>query len=247
MHNLRTLAYLLCFSILLAGCAGTPPVSQPLCALGGALVGGGAGWGTNELAFEDDDDDSDTDDIASGAIGAAIGAATGAMLCAEREAPPPAPTPCATDADGDGVMGDSEAGCPDQCPNTPAGVAVDPDGCPRKGETLLILEGVNFAFDSSQLTPESESILNQAVQALRDASTVTVRVEGHTDSIGTDQYNQGLSERRARAVVEYLVSQGIEPSRMEPAGYGESEPVASNETEEGRYKNRRVEFEVIGK
>jgi OOP family OmpA-OmpF porin len=216
-----------------------------LCALGGALAGGAAGWGVNEGLLDEQDDVAD--DAASGAIGAAIGAAAGAIICADRGAPAPEPTPCQGDADGDGVMGDGEASCPDRCPNTPTGVAVDSDGCPKVGETLLILEGVNFAFDSAKLTPESESILSKAVQAMQDAGSVAVRVEGHTDSVGSDAYNRGLSERRAEAVAGYLTSQGIASSRMEPVGLGESEPVASNGTEDGRYKNRRVEFEVIGK
>jgi len=246
MNQIRAFLYLT-LAIGLAGCAGRPPVSQPLCIVGGALAGGAAGWAVDHELL---DDDKTEQQAAAGAIGAAIGAATGAILCAEREAPPApaaAAAPCQSDADGDGVMGDGEAGCPDRCPNTPTGVAVDSDGCPKVGETLLILEGVNFAFDSSKLTPESESILEKAVQALRDAASVSVRVEGHTDSVGTEQYNQKLSERRANAVVDYLVSQGIEAGRLEPMGFGESEPVASNETKEGRYKNRRVEFEVIGK
>jgi OOP family OmpA-OmpF porin len=111
----------------------------------------------------------------------------------------------------------------------------------------MILEGVNFAFDSAAIAPESEAILDKAVEALKNAPTVHVRVEGHTDSIGSEQYNLKLSQRRAEAVVNYLVGQGIEASRLEPVGYGESEPVASNATKEGRYRNRRVELEVISR
>jgi outer membrane protein OmpA-like peptidoglycan-associated protein len=109
----------------------------------------------------------------------------------------------------------------------------------------LILEGVNFAFDSAKISPESGDILDKAVQALRDAPNVSVRIEGYTDSIGTEKYNLKLSQKRAQAVVDYLVDHGIDPTRLDPVGYGESDPVASNATPEGRYKNRRVELEVI--
>ena len=111
----------------------------------------------------------------------------------------------------------------------------------------MILEGINFAFNKYNITPESAHILDKAVQALKDAPMLHVRVEGNTDSIGTEQYNLKLSQKRAEAVVNYLVDQGIDLSRLEPVGYGESNPVASNDTPEGRYKNRRVEFEVISK
>jgi OOP family OmpA-OmpF porin len=254
MYQLRTFVCLVLFGTLLVGCATPGPgTRQPWCAIGGALVGAGAGWAVD---YELLDDDTEEGQYAAGAIGAVIGASAASILCAERKPPEPVPVaapepepvkPCAMDPDGDGVMGDGELGCPDKCPNTPMGVEVDSDGCPRVGEVLLILEGVNFAFDSAKLTSESEAILDQAVKALKDASTVTVRVEGHTDSVGSEQYNLRLSQRRAEAVVEYLVSQGVEPGRVEPAGYGESQPTASNATEEGRHKNRRVEFEVISK
>lgn len=241
---------MLCAGIV-AGCAsGAPSIRQPWCAIGGAVIGGGAGWAINEEALDNDDGDA-----ASAAVGAAIGAALASALCPADKAPePPAqvaaaePLPsCTADPDGDGIYGDGEAGCPDKCPNTVADVDVDADGCPKVGETLLILHGVNFAFDSARLNPESEVVLDQAVAALRDAASVNVQVEGHTDSVGSEQYNLRLSERRAQAVVDYLVRQGIDLTRLNPIGMGESHPIASNETQGGRYENRRVEFEVIAK
>jgi OmpA-OmpF porin, OOP family len=250
MSQLRTLIWLLCAS-LLAACASPGPggIRQPWCAIGGALIGGGAGWAVNEEVLDNQEGDE-----ASAAIGAAIGAAAGSILCPQEKppepppAPPPAPEPsCDEDPDGDGIGGDGIAGCPDKCPGTPKDVEVDSDGCPKVGETLMILEGVNFAFDSAAISPESEAILDKAVEALKNAPTIHVRVEGHTDSIGSEQYNLGLSQKRAEAVVNYLVGQGIEASRLEPAGYGESEPVASNATQEDRYRNRRVELEVTSR
>jgi OOP family OmpA-OmpF porin len=86
-------------------------------------------------------------------------------------------------------------------------------------------------------------ILDEAVRIL-SGSSAPVSVEGHTDWIGSDAYNQGLSERRANAVQAYLIEQGISPSRLSTSGYGESRPISSNETREGRALNRRVELHV---
>ncbi len=144
---------------------------------------------------------------------------------------------CGIDSDGDGVPDYR-----DQCPNTSLGVIVDTDGCPLAGETLLTLENVNFNFDSAKLNVESLAILDQAVRVLRTNANVDVNIEGHTDSYGPESYNQGLSQRRAEAVKNYLVKQGISASRLNPVGRGEAYPVAGNDSREGRYRNRRVEF-----
>ena len=146
---------------------------------------------------------------------------------------------CPLDSDGDGVTDNL-----DQCPNTPRGVAVDARGCPQVGERILRLEGIKFALDSAEVSADSRSILDQAVQTLRNNAVVRVRVEGHADSRGADQYNQRLSERRAQAVVDYLTTQGIPRDRMDPMGFGESMPVAPNDTEENMARNRRVDFVV---
>jgi OOP family OmpA-OmpF porin len=108
----------------------------------------------------------------------------------------------------------------------------------------IVLRGINFAFDSSKIEPEFEPVLDVAVQELRDNPTVNIEVAGHTDATGADDYNQGLSERRANSVVDYLVSKGIDRSRLSAAGYGESQPVADNSTRDGRAQNRRVELNV---
>jgi OOP family OmpA-OmpF porin len=147
---------------------------------------------------------------------------------------------CALDSDGDAVPDYK-----DLCPNTPKGVIVDQDGCPLAGEKVLSLEGVNFAFDKATLTDDAKQILEQAVSVLKDTdSVVEVRVEGHTDSIGTEAYNQKLSQERAQSVVDYLVSRGINGSYLIPVGMGEKFPVATNDTAAGRAKNRRVDFVV---
>jgi OOP family OmpA-OmpF porin len=108
----------------------------------------------------------------------------------------------------------------------------------------IVLRGINFAFDSARIEPEFEPVLDVAVQELQANPTVSVEVAGHTDATGTDEYNQGLSERRARSVVDYLVSKGIDRSRLEAVGRGESQPVADNGTRDGRAQNRRVELNV---
>jgi len=160
----------------------------------------------------------------------------------------PAPAPVATcadkDSDGDGVND-----CNDKCPNSPAGQTVGPDGCPVP--VTIDLRGVNFDFDKSKLRPDAVAILNEAIEVLKKYPELKVEVAGHTDSIGTDAYNQKLSERRAKAVYDYLTSNGIDAGRLiGPHGYGESRPIAPNtnpdgsDNPEGRAKNRRTELNV---
>jgi len=149
---------------------------------------------------------------------------------------------CPLDSDGDGVPDYM-----DKCPDTPKGTKVDEKGCPLVGEKLLIIHGINFEFDSAKISKNSESILNRAVATLRENPTIEVRIEGHTDSIGSEGYNLKLSQRRANAVRDYLVSKGIASERLEAAGKGEAFPIVSNKTREGRSQNRRVEFVVTSK
>jgi len=152
--------------------------------------------------------------------------------------PPPAAPPPNPDLDGDGVLNER-----DKCPNTRPGAVVDLDGC--EVEAVIALDGVNFDFDKSTLRPEAISILNQAAALLDKHERVVVEVAGHTDSVGSEAYNQALSMRRADAVKDYLVSKGVKASRLTAKGYGESQPVASNDTDAGRAENRRVELIVL--
>jgi outer membrane protein OmpA-like peptidoglycan-associated protein len=110
----------------------------------------------------------------------------------------------------------------------------------------MILRGVNFDFDKSNIRADARPVLDEAINILKTESGISVVAEGHTDAVGTDAYNQRLSERRARAVKDYLVNGGISPSRIETVGYGEAQPVASNETADGRAQNRRTELRVKG-
>ncbi|WP_312346084.1 OmpA family protein [Chryseobacterium binzhouense] len=103
---------------------------------------------------------------------------------------------------------------------------------------------VTFAFDSSNLTALAKTNLDKLSEVLVNNPDTNINIYGHTDSKGSDDYNQKLSERRANAVKSYLVSKGIAASRMFALGEGEAMPIASNDTDEGRAKNRRVEFAI---
>ena len=114
----------------------------------------------------------------------------------------------------------------------------------KSGDTVVLLEGVNFEFDSARLRPDAITILDEAVTVLKRRGDIDVDVVGHTDSTGPKKYNQGLSERRAKSVYDYFVSKGIAADRLTTKGYGETRPAYSNATREGRAKNRRVELVV---
>ena len=150
--------------------------------------------------------------------------------------PTPAPTACA-DEDGDGVCDDVDA-----CLGTPPNTRVDATGCPLPvAQVASIKLKVNFAFDSSVVQEQYFTDLGELAKFLKRFDQVDVSIDGYTDSVGADSYNQQLSQRRAQAVVDMLVkTYGIAPSRLKAVGYGESNPVASNDTAEGRAENRRV-------
>lgn len=146
--------------------------------------------------------------------------------------------PAEADSDGDGVP-DSM----DKCPDTPPGTKVDHTGCPLLDKSEL--KGVWFAFDSSAITRESARVLDDVARTLKRYPSLVVELAGHTCNIGTRQYNQGLSERRANAVRDYLIGQGVDPGQLVAKGYGELRPVASNATREGRETNRRTEMHIL--
>ncbi|MGP1485618.1 MAG: OmpA family protein [Campylobacter sp.] len=138
------------------------------------------------------------------------------------------------DDDKDGVLNDA-----DKCPNTPAGVVVDETGC----EKVIILRdlGVNFAFDSYQVSSSYLEEIKKVAVFMNEHSDYRVVLEGHTDSVGNDAYNQKLSEKRANAVAKALKDLGVSASKITTVGYGETKPIADNKTKEGRAENRRVE------
>ena len=118
---------------------------------------------------------------------------------------------------------------------------MDKTGCAVVAEVqkLLVLEGINFKFGSSEIAEESQQLLDDtALEALNENLNLRVRIEGHT-------YNMALSLQRAEAVMKYLVTQGVDSDRMEVLGKGEGYPVASNDTEAGRAHNRRIEFIIL--
>lgn len=125
-----------------------------------------------------------------------------------------------------------------------AGTGVDVD---RRGDELLLSlpEGISFAFNSYAIQPQFRPTLNEVAAILREYPSTYIDVYGHTDSVGTDAYNQTLSENRARSVADYLVSQGVQPARIATRGFGETQPIASNETDAGRAANRRVEIRIV--
>jgi outer membrane protein OmpA-like peptidoglycan-associated protein len=108
----------------------------------------------------------------------------------------------------------------------------------------IVLRGVNFDFDKATIRSDARPVLDEAINILKSQGGVAVIAEGHTDSTGPEAYNMTLSQRRAKAVRDYLVAGGIDASRIETVGYGETQPVADNSTRDGRAQNRRVELDV---
>lgn len=227
MHIARTAVPLVLASGLLTGCAGLVQSDWPPCAAVGGVVG--AGLGAIESAT-----------WAAGGLG--IGALTGAAYCWVHG-----------DADGDGVVNKD-----DKCPDTPRGTPVDATGCPQPVAAAPAPEpmpeavapvrvelDVKFDFDKAMVKEDSKADIRAVADFMREYPQTSTTVEGHTDSVGPDAYNQRLSERRANAVRNVLVDEyGVAADRVDAIGYGESRPVADNATPEGRAINRRVEAEV---
>ncbi len=214
--------------VLLSGCAspGGWYDDWGKCAVAASVVG--AGMGAIEAS----------EAAAAGAVG---GALIGGVLCAIMDTNE---APVDPDSDGDGVL-DSM----DQCPATAPGLAVDTMGCPvpevvEEVPEIIVLEGVNFHTNSSLLTEDSGLILDKVVETLRMHPNLTIEVAGYTDSDGEAEYNQWLSLRRANAVMSFLVDHGVDASNLSANGYGEDQPIADNETPEGKARNRRVELHI---
>lgn len=142
----------------------------------------------------------------------------------EPIAPPPPPPP------------------PPPCEPPVAGEKFTLEGCVL-GDTM-VLQGVNFKFDEARLTLNAKALLDQVAGALAKRSDIEIELEGHTDSKGSDTYNQALSEARAASVKRYLIERGVDSRRMSAVGYGETMPVADNATDAGRELNRRVQLKI---
>ncbi|MEM7209908.1 MAG: OmpA family protein [Pseudomonadota bacterium] len=145
---------------------------------------------------------------------------------------------CQLDRDADGVVDGL-----DLCPGTGTGLEVDSDGCAVLIE--ITLPGVQFANDSADLSAGAIAELDRAVDTLTEYPEARVEVQGHTDSRGPEEYNQVLSQRRAESVRAYLIANQIDESRLRAVGYGETQPIADNETKSGREQNRRVVLRLL--
>ncbi|KTF70368.1 OmpA family protein [Sphingomonas sp. HT-1] len=117
----------------------------------------------------------------------------------------------------------------------------------RQGDDLVLRMPSNVTFDTNQtaIQPQFRSTLDQVADVLREYNQTLLDIYGHTDSQGSDSYNQDLSERRARSVADYLSTRGVDGRRIATRGFGETQPIASNDTAEGRAQNRRVEVKIV--
>jgi OmpA-OmpF porin, OOP family len=141
---------------------------------------------------------------------------------------------CPIDTDGDGVPDYL-----DKCPNTPKGATVDARGCWTYAAVVM------YDFDSAEIKSEAFPMLGEAVSILKNNPKIKVEIDGHTDNRGSARYNMNLSERRAKSIMQYFVDNGVEAERLTTKGFGFTQPAASNNTEEGRAKNRRVELTPV--
>jgi OOP family OmpA-OmpF porin len=138
------------------------------------------------------------------------------------------------DTDGDGVLDYM-----DQCPNSSAGAVVNESGCEKISMSMNLT--VEFPNNSAELGPiGSHPDFDAAVAFLSTHTNVSATIEGHTDSRGDAAYNQALSEQRAKAAADRLIERGVDAGRISSVGYGESKPIADNDTVEGRQDNRRI-------
>jgi outer membrane protein OmpA-like peptidoglycan-associated protein len=219
MHNRKLLAAGLAAVVSLSGCATMHEREWNGCALGGAVLGGLGGGLAAGLLVNNVGGHADKGEqggaIAGGVVGgAALGTVLGHMIC-DPKPEPPAPPPVAA---------------PAPPPPTP-------------GTKIATVGSTYFDFDKAVIKSAGDKdVLADAIKVMRDNPTLNVSVEGHADSVGSDAYNQTLSEKRAVAVKNYLVGAGIDGARISTVGYGESKPIASNDTAEGRAQNRRAEI-----
>lgn len=147
------------------------------------------------------------------------------------------------DTDKDGVADNEDA-----CPQTPGSIL--DKGCPqvkKEAEAVMkkALKGVQFNYQKAELLPSSLPVLDEVVKVMKDNPEYRLDIAGHTDNVGDEAMNLQLSEERAQAVANYLVSKGVSPTRLSVKGFGETEPKATNDTKEGQATNRRVEFNIL--
>ncbi len=216
--------------VFLSACAGVKERDPKSCAALGAALGGAAGFSSSAAFGGNEDNTGRTLGIGFG--GMLVGAGAGYLICKALQpepAPPPPPPPPRRAA---------PPPPPPPPPPAPEPEAEGPDPC----KVRVAFGGVNFDFNKATIRSEAGPVLNKWSDRLSECPNVALQIEGHTDSTGPEAYNQGLSERRANSVRDYLVSRGIDSSRLNPVGYGELRPVATNSTRDGRAENRRVEI-----
>ena len=208
-------------ALLLSGCAQQRELGRCTVygAALGALVGTGAGFGIGEAAGGDDGSRSRqiAGAVAGAGIGAVIGGVAGHYLCDPIVQPPPPPPP-------------------------PPPPVLPPPPPPPVVKEKLVLRGVHFDFNKSNIRPGDAAVLDEAASTLKANPDVDIDVNGYCDVIGGVEYNLRLSDRRADSVVDYLARAGINESRLHPHGYGKTNFVATNDNAEGRAQNRRVEL-----
>ena len=222
------LAGCIAFALLVSvsGCS-MQPRQLGQCAFAGAVIGGmtGTAAGVGIAYLDTNHGHPGTDKLAAtmgggGAVGAIIGAVLGHELCDPVIGPPPPPPAVAA------------AAPPPPPPPAPA---------PPPHEKL-VLRGVHFDFNKANIRPGDAATLDEAGEILNSHPDVTVNVDGYCDAIGSEEYNLKLSQRRAEAVTNYLEKRGLSASRLVPRGFGKTNFVAPNDTDEGRAQNRRVEL-----
>jgi OOP family OmpA-OmpF porin len=217
MKVVTRLMVLILVVALAAGCSTASKRAK--CIAAGAAAGAAVGAGIGAVVGHQGDEDTAEGAAVGVAAGALVGGIIGAIVCKE-EAPPPPPPPA------------------------PEPVAEEPPPPPKVVEKI-VLNGIQFDFDKAVIKDQYYPILDEGIAALEKHPDKKVSVEGYTCNIGTEAYNQRLSEKRAEAVKAYMVEKGISADRLSTVGYGEANPVADNATRQGREMNRRVEFKVM--
>ena len=218
MRDQRVTTIVLVGLMILTGCSAMHERRWGGCAVAGGIIGGLAGAGTAGglvNGYEEDHGGSHEETGIAAGAGAVGGALLGALL-------------------GHVICDPQEEAPPPPPPPAPPAPVVK--------KHIELSADTYFDFDKATLKPAGEVKVEEVVQTMKQHPEVRATIEGHTDSVGSDAYNQRLSERRANAVRDYMVAHGIAAARITTRGYGESKPIASNKTAEGRSQNRRVEI-----
>jgi OOP family OmpA-OmpF porin len=218
------------------GCTGVMTKNQAAVVAGltcGTMAGVGLG-----VSAKNDHNRNPTGSAIGGALGGALLCGGLAYLLTEDPKPKPAPPPPPPPP----PPAPKPRPAPPPPPPPPPPPA-KPKPAP-KVERTIILDDVLFDFDKSNIKPEAGAILDRLVAFMKENKDQKAALSGHTDSVGSDAYNQKLSERRTNSVKDFVVKKGVESGRISSQGFGESKPIADNKTKEGRAKNRRVEIKV---